>query len=150
MKVPTMEGVANHIVPESCAANREACREALTGALAGQPLSRERYIKAPSADTLLYVEGNTGGRANASTRKARRGLRTWHASMTPARKPGDLLSDRWRQHCHAARIGKAISGQISGASVTRGGTSSLSVTLMTALLAVTSLTMSSDSTGPCQ
>ena len=109
VKVPTMEGVANHIVPESCAANREVCREALTGVLAGQPLSRERYIKAPSADTLLYVEGNTFGCANASTRKARRGLRTWHASTTPARKPGDLLSDRWRQHRQAARIGKARS-----------------------------------------
>ena len=109
MKVPTMEGVANHVVPESCAANREVCREALTGVLAGQPLSRERSTKAPSADTLLYVEGNTGWCAIASVSEARRGLRTWHASTTPARKPGDLLSDRWRQHCHAARIGKARS-----------------------------------------
>lgn len=109
MKVPTMEGVANHIVPESCAANREACREALTGALAGQPLSRERDIKAPGADTLLYVEGETYWCANASASETRRGLRTWHASTTSARKPGDLLSDRWRQHRHAARIGKARS-----------------------------------------
>lgn len=108
MKVPTMEGVANHIVPESCAAHREVRREALTGALAGQPLSRERYLKAPSADILLYMEGNTFWRAIASASEARRGLRTWHASTTAARKPGDLLSDRWRYR-HAARVGKARS-----------------------------------------
>ena len=109
MKVPTMEGVANHIGPESCAANREACREALTGVRVGQPLSRERYIKVPSADTLLYVEGNTKWSASASATWTRRGQRTWHVGTTSARKPGDLLSDRWRQHYHAARIGKARS-----------------------------------------
>lgn len=109
MKVPTMKGVANHIVPESCVASREAWREALTGALAGQPLSRERNVKDPSADTLLYVEGNIAWRASASAMQARRGLRPWHASTTPARKPGDLLFDRWRQYRHAARIGKARS-----------------------------------------
>lgn len=109
MKVPTMKGVANHIVPESCVASREACREALTGALAGQPLSREKDIKDPSADALLYAEGNTGWCASASATQARRGLRPWHASTTPARKPGDLLSDRWRRRCQTARIGKARS-----------------------------------------
>jgi hypothetical protein len=39
------EGVANHTGPESCAARREVCGEALTGVHAGQPLSREtRFI----------------------------------------------------------------------------------------------------------
>jgi hypothetical protein len=36
------EGVAIRIDPESCAASREGCGEALTGEHAGQPLSRER------------------------------------------------------------------------------------------------------------
>lgn len=109
MKVPTMEGVANYIVPESCAANREACREALTGVLAGRPLSRERDIKAPSADTLLFVEGHTGWRASASGSQARRGLRPRHASTTPTRKPGDLLPDHWWRYRHVACVGKARS-----------------------------------------
>ena len=104
-----MQGLANHIVPESCVVNREVGREALTGVLTGQPLSRERYVKAPSADTLLFVEGNTGWSANASPKQVRRGLRPWHVSTTSARKPGDLLSDRWWQQRQAARVGKARS-----------------------------------------
>jgi hypothetical protein len=41
MKEPHVEGVANHDDPESCAAGREARREALTGADMGWVLSRE-------------------------------------------------------------------------------------------------------------
>jgi hypothetical protein len=33
--------MANHLDPESCGVRREAQAEALTGELAGQPLSRE-------------------------------------------------------------------------------------------------------------
>src|SRR5580698_6139141 len=39
VKVHHGEGVAIHTDPESCANGREAAREALTGARAGQPLS---------------------------------------------------------------------------------------------------------------
>lgn len=109
VKVFKMQGLANHIFPESCIVSREACSEALTGALIGQPLSRERHIQVSSADTLLYVEGKTARCAFASILRTRRGLRTWHVSTTFVWKPGDLLSDRWRQQCHAARIGKARS-----------------------------------------
>jgi hypothetical protein len=38
------EGVANHTDPESCAACREVCGEALTGERAGQPLSHEIFL----------------------------------------------------------------------------------------------------------
>src|SRR5260370_5623048 len=38
------EGVANHTGPESCAAYREVCGEALTGERAGQPLSHEIFL----------------------------------------------------------------------------------------------------------
>ena len=41
VQVPDSKDVASHAVPESCAANREVRREALTGVRAGQPLSRE-------------------------------------------------------------------------------------------------------------
>jgi hypothetical protein len=54
------EGVAIHIDPESCAGGREAAREALTGARAGQPSSRENAI--PGADAVRTAEGSTRGR----------------------------------------------------------------------------------------
>ena len=44
MEVPDNKGIANHIVPESCATRREVCGEALTGVCTGQPLSREIFL----------------------------------------------------------------------------------------------------------
>ena len=44
MQVPDNKDVANHVVPESCAAHREVRREALTGVRIGQPLSRDRSL----------------------------------------------------------------------------------------------------------
>ena len=93
MKVPHDEEIANHIVPESCAAYREVRREALTGVHIGQPLSREIKLP-PGADTLSSVQGNTHGRANASTRATRRGHRTWHVCTLLAREPGGLGFDQ--------------------------------------------------------
>ena len=89
-------------------ARREVCREALTGALIGQPLSHEMNID-PGADVLLYAEGKTAQRAIASAARTRRGLRTWHVSTICTREPGDLLSGRWWQQSQMARIGKARS-----------------------------------------
>lgn len=89
-------------------ARREVCREALTGALIGQPLSHEMNVN-PGADALLYVEGKTVRRAIASVVRTRRGLRTWHVSTICTREPGDLLFGRWWQQSQAARIGKARS-----------------------------------------
>jgi hypothetical protein len=71
---------------------REASREALTGECIGQPLSRESFI--PGADTVVFVEGNTFGRANASARTTWRGQRPWHVQTLLAREPGDLTLDR--------------------------------------------------------
>jgi len=93
VKVPDDEELANHIVPESCAAYREVRREALTGVHIGQPLSRE--IKLTSgADTLSTVQGNMSGCANASAQMTRRGHRTWHVCTLLAREPGDLGFDQ--------------------------------------------------------
>ena len=79
MQVHHDERVAIRIDPESCAGVREDTGEALTGEDTGQPLSLVMNI-VPGADALSNVEGNTDGRAIASTRTARRGRRTWHVS----------------------------------------------------------------------
>ena len=83
------EGVANHIDPESCAGGREAVREALTGARAGQPLSGENNLR--GAHAFESAEGNTTGCVNASTLSTPRRLRPWHVRTSSAREPGDLL-----------------------------------------------------------
>jgi hypothetical protein len=50
VQVPYSKEVAIHVVPESCAAVREARCEALTGVRVGQPSSREMeiYIRVPT------------------------------------------------------------------------------------------------------
>ena|ERR1044072_793804 len=44
MKEPYSEGPASHAGPESCAADREVGREALTGVRAGRVLSLEKIV----------------------------------------------------------------------------------------------------------
>jgi hypothetical protein len=66
VQVSHNEGLANHVVPESCAVCRETCGEALTGVRAGQPLSRDSLL-IPSADAVDKAEGNTTERDIAST-----------------------------------------------------------------------------------
>ena len=93
MKVRYDEGVANRIVPEPCAADREASGEASVGDGTGQPLSRER-TSVPGADAVQRAEGKTVGCATASTVPIRRGRRPWHAWTLLVREPGDLTLDR--------------------------------------------------------
>lgn len=93
MKVPNDEEVANHIVPESCAAYREVRREALTGVHTGQPLSRDRQ-HILGADAVSEAQGNTTGRDNASVPTTRRGRRTWHVCTLFVREPGGLGFDQ--------------------------------------------------------
>ena len=108
MKVPNRKGIANQTVPESCVAHREVRDEALTGELAGQPLSRESFILVQGADAVIVAEGNTDRRVSASACSALRGLRPWHVGTLFGREPGDLLLDRLS--CFGAvRIGKARS-----------------------------------------
>jgi hypothetical protein len=58
MKESRRRGVANHPVPESCVASREAAIEALTGAHAGRVLSCEIIaIRVPTS--FRMAEGNT-------------------------------------------------------------------------------------------
>ena len=100
VKVHHGEGVAIHIDPESCTGGREAAREAR----AGQPLSGER-LHNRSADVIQSAEGNTAGRAIASTRSAPRHRRPWHARRSLAREPRGL---RTATGCRSrGRTGKA-------------------------------------------
>ena len=92
MQVHYGEGVANHTDPESCAAYREVCGEALTGERAGQPLSHEIFL-IQDADAFTFAEGKTNGRVTASARTVLRGRRPWHVRTLFAWEPGDLQLD---------------------------------------------------------
>ena len=107
MKVHYDEGVASRIDPEPCVGIREGDGEASAGERIGQPLSRVSLI-IPSADVVEITEGNTDGRAIASARPARRGLRPWHVRTLLAREPGDLMSGQGGPP-PLARTGKARS-----------------------------------------
>jgi len=101
------EGVASHIGPEPCGANREVCSEASVGECIGQPLSYERLL-IPGADAVAPAEGNMVGSAIASIRPTRRGLRPWHVQTLFVREPRDLMSGRMAS-ARPVRIGKARS-----------------------------------------
>jgi hypothetical protein len=101
------EGVAIRIGPEPCAGTREGVGEASAGERVGQPLSREINL-VPGADAVCWAEGHAGGRAIASVRADRRGLRPWHAWTLFARKPGDLPLTP-SMAAQRGRIGKARS-----------------------------------------
>jgi hypothetical protein len=94
VKVHYDEGVASRIDPEPCVGIREGDGEASAGERIGQPLSRVSLI-IPSADVVEITEGNTDGRAIASARPARRGLRPWHVRTLLAREPGGLGFGLW-------------------------------------------------------
>jgi hypothetical protein len=101
------EGIASHIGPEPCGGVREDVCEASAGDRIGQPLSCEMKLT-PGADAVLKAEGETAGRATASARPARRGLRPWHVRTLLVREPGDLMPDQGGSP-PLARIGKARS-----------------------------------------
>jgi hypothetical protein len=90
VKVHCDEGVAIHIGLKPCIAFRKEGDEASVEDRAGQAIEPRKFL-IPGADGVPLPEGNTRGRANASTRSSRRGRRTWHARTLPAREPGDLL-----------------------------------------------------------
>lgn len=107
MQVRYDEGVAIHIGPEPCVAIREGGCEASVGECIGQPLSLEKIFN-PGADAFAKVEGNTDGRANASTHPARRGRRPWHVQTLFVWEPGGPASGQYRRS-ELVRIGKARS-----------------------------------------
>jgi RNA-directed DNA polymerase len=60
VKVSYSKGVATHADPESCVCIRKGAVEALTGARAGQVLSRERKIDFGGPTASYVSEGNMG------------------------------------------------------------------------------------------
>ena len=93
MQVHYGEGVANHTDPESCAAYREACGEALTGERAGQPLSHGKYFSSRTPTHWCTRHGRQNGRARH--RECPNGPAwsetLWHARTTTLPwEPGDL------------------------------------------------------------
>ena len=105
MQVHYGEGVANHTDPESCAAYREVCGEALTGERAGQPWSHEIFL-IQDADAFTFAEGKTNGRVSASARTVLRGRRPWHARTLFAWEPGDLQFDHLQSRGGPRREGE--------------------------------------------
>ena len=99
MKVRHDEGVATHIDPKPCVVVRKGGVEASVGERIGQPSSRETVL-IPGADAVRLAEGNMDGRANASARPTRRGLRPWHVRKLLVREPGDL----WIDHRPSGRM----------------------------------------------
>ena len=89
MEVHYGEGVAIRIGPEPCTGTREGDGEASAGEHIGQPLSRESKI-VPGAHVVIFTEGNTDGRVNASVCPTRRGRRTWHVRKLFVWEPGGL------------------------------------------------------------
>ena len=105
MKVPNNEEIANHIVPESCAAYREVRREALTGVRVGQPSSCVNKIsRAPT----LYVWWKATRQNTISQVSVRLGVVKEPGmrahSLYGNREVSGLTSRYW-----LARIGKARS-----------------------------------------
>jgi glyoxylase-like metal-dependent hydrolase (beta-lactamase superfamily II) len=99
VQVPHSKGVANHVVPESCAGHREVHSEALTGVRAGQPLSRVRNpIRVPTPSDL------------------RKATRTGAPSQAPAR-PGVVVDPG--MHARSLHGNREISSLTAGASCGR-------------------------------
>ena len=96
MKESHGKDLASHPDPESCAGGREATGEALTGAHAGQPSSRE-IIKSGVPTPLTEAEGNIVDGVN---RQAVRGPRAVgdpvHAWKLFAPEQGDPTGTRRR------------------------------------------------------
>jgi len=87
MEEPYREGVATHPDPEPCADAREDVGEALVGAPAGWPLSRE-IIRSGMPTPFREAEGNTGWGVNASPVRVPRGPRPHARWETPHARTG--------------------------------------------------------------
>jgi len=106
VQVPDNKEVANHVVPESCAAHREVRREALTGVHTGQPLSRDRSLS--RVPTLFHWWKAT--RPSANSRALGRPGAVEEPGMCARSLRGNReISDLTSRSIGLARIGKARS-----------------------------------------
>ena len=106
MQVPDNKEVANHVVPESCAAGHEVRGEALTGVHTGQPLSRDRkQFRVPT-----LCKGRKATRGGARTRAPRRPGVVADPGMCARSLRGNReISGLASRSTGLARIGKARS-----------------------------------------
>lgn len=95
MQEPHTEGVAIHGVPESCTGGREAEGEALTGARAGEVLSRE-ILDSREPTLFNEAEGHTDGSVMRAAICPSAVGDPLHARNLPAREPGDPALARVR------------------------------------------------------
>jgi hypothetical protein len=106
VQVPDNKDVANHVVPESCAAHREVRREALTGVRIGQPLSRDRSLS--WVPTLFHLRKAT--RTGAFTQALARPGAVVEPGMCARSLRGNReISGLTSRSTGLARIGKARS-----------------------------------------
>ena len=92
MKVSYSKGVATHTDPESCARTGNHAGEALTGARAGQVLSRESKIT-PGADGVVGPEGDMEPLGICESDSAPAwSLDPMHVRKLLTREPGDPAS----------------------------------------------------------
>ena len=87
MKVRPEEGIANHLLPESCAGRCEAAGEALTGARTGRVLSIEN-VHVWSAETVPAVEGHTDITATGEGMEGSTVSENPSTSVCPSSGPG--------------------------------------------------------------
>jgi hypothetical protein len=103
MKEPYREGRAVHPDPKSCVGGREAAGEALIGAHAGQPLSREiRQSGVPTP--FSHAEGNTSRSMNASSDWTPRGPRPCACVEPPCARTG-------RSQGYSSRVERRVAGR---------------------------------------
>ena len=106
MRVPDNKEVANHVVPESCAAYREVRREALTGVHIGQPWSREIDIyRVPT----LYPQRKATRLCALSRAHGRPGVVLEPGMCAHSLRGNREVSDLTSRRKVLARIGKARS-----------------------------------------
>jgi hypothetical protein len=106
MKESYDEGVASHIDPESCAEDRKALSEALTGARAGRVWSRVILLKSGEPTWWDEAEGNNGCIDNARGIHSLCGRRPQARTETPCTGVGrfhDCLCSQGDRGC----IGKS-------------------------------------------
>lgn len=109
MEVLYDEGLASHIGPESCEADREVRVEALTGERAGRPLSRDNQVQR-GAD-VFGLHGRQHGRVR--NREDSSGLRV---VVDPGMHGSSLSGNREISRLTAQSIERPASGRPEGPS----------------------------------
>jgi hypothetical protein len=117
VKVLNKQGIAIHLVPESCGVGSNPILEALTGGDVGRVLSREIHVKLRGTDPEMGwgAEPLEDGRRPRSTARYRECRRDPARSETPRMRPSTAYGNREIPRLTeadgvSARIGDPIRG----------------------------------------